>query len=117
MNNRDITTYSEKELKEIALKVGDEITYRRTEYDDEYTRKSTGYEENIIYSVAYGALLAIRSNGAYPEMVNPILYTAESILDAFLPTCNGYMTVFTKLDKLLIENRAENRIEIREDYL
>ena len=112
--NRDIATYGDDELKAISKIIAANITIRATENEVEFTRKSYGWEETAIYNVAFGTLIECRFR-YNPEAIDPALHTAENILDEFLPHCNGYMTLFTKLDKLLVINKGI--IEIREDYL
>ena len=117
MNNKDAISYSETELKYLAKYIAQTITVRGTEAQEEHTRKTTGWEENYIYEVAYGTLLAIRNMSYHPELLSGIMYTAESILDNFMPHCNGYTTLYMELNNLFIENKTETKLVVNEDYV
>ena len=113
MNNTVISQYSDDSLMDMAKGIAKSITVRWG--NSNMSRDTTEPERTIIQNVVYGALQSARSNVEHPERIDCILYTAECILDNFIPTCNGYETIFIDLNTLLIENRAEHLIEVREE--
>jgi len=95
----------EAELKAIAEKVAENITVRDCEHSDEF-RPSTPEEKEIIYKVIYGSLSGLNwseeSRGS-DEAVKAVIDTAEYLIDLFIPYCNGYLTVYNPLKRILGE--------------
>ena len=87
--------YNEKQLKEIARDISGSIVIRN--YIDgnshDTHRKTTASEKEIIYNIAYGAMLAY----GYRGDIQSILDTAEFTLKQFLPEANGYDTIYIPL--------------------
>ena len=87
---------NEEDLKAAAAEMATTITPREGE-----TRKTTKAEAAKMYTIAYGALLAInfvgRADDAY-SMVQGAKDCAEFIFDAAFPNCNGYDSLYCKID-------------------
>lgn len=94
---------TEIELKEIATKISETITIRayKNGNSEDKQRKSTAKEKDIIFKIAYGALLSLNwhleSNSS--ETTSAIINTAEFTVNLFLPDCNGYDTIYCPLRK------------------
>lgn len=92
------------QLKELALRISEKITIRtyvRGSSNDE-TRQSTVTEKEIIFKIAYGALLTLNTtdnNHAEQKIID----CAEYTVNQFLPDCNGYDTIYCPLKKVLRE--------------
>ncbi len=96
---------SESELQHFAQKIAEHITIRTYERGNssDVTRITTKTEFEIIYNVAYGALLAFRwrvnsYNRAEIEYhLQSVLDTSEFILNNFIKDCNFYNTLYCPL--------------------
>lgn len=103
---------SEGQLKEKAMALSKRIvirTYNRGNSTDT-CRKSTKKEEEIIYKLAYGALLGLNWNEKTrdsEDMSQAIIDTAEFTINLFLPDCNGYDTLYLPLKKILRDWKKE----------
>jgi hypothetical protein len=100
---------TEAELKAIAEAIAGAITIRTYDANGNSTdtkRHSTTEEQQVIFKIAYGALLGIncdkvgRNDG---RITQAIIDTAEYTIDLFLPDCNGYDTIYCPL-KTALEN-------------
>lgn len=94
---------TESELKAIAEDIAQNITIR-TYADgnsDDSTRESTGAERDIIYKIAYSALLGLNwgenTRGEKDNSTQAIIDSAEFALDLFIPSANGYDTIYNPL--------------------
>lgn len=104
---------SELILQEMATKISQNITVVKKSdagnYD--YKRGTIDDESDIIYKVAYGALLGLnwrRKEGAYgEESDNGIIDTAEFTLGQFLPYCNCYQTIYNPFKTIVKEWKRE----------
>lgn len=94
---------TEIELKEIATKISEKITIRHYKggNSEDKQRNSTAKEKDIIFKIAYGALLSLNwhlePNNS--ETTTAIINTAEFTVNQFLPDCNGYDTIYCPLRK------------------
>lgn len=92
---------TEIELKGIAMKISEMITirsYNKGNSEDKQ-RKSTNKEKDIIFKIAYSALLSLNWH-LEPNASNvttAIINTAEFAINQFLPDCNGYETIYCPL--------------------
>ncbi len=97
---------SQNELQYMAQKIAESITIRT--YDkgnsNDTKRKTTPNEFELIYNVAYGALLAFRwrinsySNEKEIEAhLQSILDCAEFTLNLLIKNCNSYDTLYCPL--------------------
>lgn len=98
---------TETELKGIATKISETITirYYKEGNSEDTKRKSTAKEKDIIFKIAYGALLSL--NWHLEPNISPvtaaIINTAEFTVNQFLPDCNGYDTIYCPLRKAVRE--------------
>lgn len=100
---------SEKELQTFAQKIAERITIRT--YDNgnscDVTRTPTHSEFELIYKVAYGALLAFRwrincSDEAQIEAhLQSILDCSEFTLNQLIKNCNSYDTLYCPLKAII----------------
>jgi hypothetical protein len=96
----------ESELKQIAADMSESIVIRT--YDNgnsnDTQRKTSEIEKQVIFNIAYGALLGlnhgeqVRSNR---NMEQGIVDTAEFTLMQFIRDCNAYDTIYWPLKKIL----------------
>lgn len=103
---------SEAELQALAQKIAERITIRN--YDNgnsfDFTRKTTKTEFELIYNVAYGALLAFRwrvncSNEAQIEAhLQSVLDCSEFTLNQLIKNCNSYDTLYCPLKAIIRQN-------------
>lgn len=100
MNNRRVYK-SEAELLIIAKKIASAVVIRNYENGGkEIQRKPTKRESDIIYKVAYGALLGLNYGDDVrnsPSSEQAIIDTAEFTINIFLPDCNGYNIMYIPL--------------------
>ena len=99
---------NEHELKVIAETIAETITIR--EYNEgnsnDITRKASEIEKDVIYKLAYGALLGlncgetVRNND---DAAQVIIDTAEYTLKLFINDCNGYDTLYIPLKNAVAE--------------
>lgn len=94
---------TERELKGIATEISETITIRcyKEGNSEDTKRKSTAKEKDIIFKIAYGALLSLNwhlePNNS--QTTSAIINTAEFTVNQFLPDCNGYDTIYCPLRK------------------
>ena len=95
----------EEVLKDYAADFSRTITHRETG-----ERKTTKREAEKLYTIAYGALLTInfvgRADDAY-SMIQGAKDCAEFTFDLMFPDCNGYDSLYCKLDRYIRDNREE----------
>jgi len=98
----------EDDLKKMAARIAENITIR-TYHDgssEDQTRPSAPDERDVIYKVAYGALLSLgwgeECRGSH-SMTQAIIDTAEFTINLFLPECNGYDTMYLPLKHAVAE--------------
>lgn len=96
----------ESELKEIAEGISQEIVIRTYENGNskDIRRKASKPEKDIIFKVAYGALLALNygeDSRSSRLAEQKIIDAAEFTIDLFIPNCNGYDTMYNPLKKAL----------------
>lgn len=98
---------TETELKGIATEIAETITIRHYNGGNskDKQRKSTAKEKEIIFKIAYGALLSINWHlePNTSSLNSAILNTAEFTVNLFLPDCNGYDTIYCPLRKAIRE--------------
>ena len=93
---------NEAELKAIAAKISDTIMIRSyvNGSSNETRRQTTDQERQIIYNLAFGALLGLnwgddcRSSRLAEQK---IIDSAEFMVGQFIPECNGYDTIYIPL--------------------
>ncbi|MCI8988437.1 MAG: hypothetical protein HFK05_01635 [Clostridia bacterium] len=94
---------TEMQLKEMATAIAETITIRiyKNGNSEDKQRKSTAKEKDIIFKIAYSALLSLNwhlePNNS--ETTTAIINTAEFTVNQFLPDCNGYDTIYCPLRK------------------
>ncbi len=97
---------SENELKTIAETISENITIRTNVNGNsiDTIRKASSAEKEIIYNLAYGALLGLNWGEVCrsSRQAEAIIDTAEFIINQFLPDCNGYDTIYLPLKKVLV---------------
>ncbi len=103
---RDYKT--EQQLRELATAISQRITIRtyKNGNSDDNTRPTKTKEKEIIFNIAYGALLGINCNDRNrnsDEIAQAIIDTAEYTVNRFLPDCNGYDTLYCPLKKAVRE--------------
>ena len=96
----------ETELREIAETISDFITIRSRDNgcSVDTTRWAKKQEKDIIFKIAYGSLLALNWGEKCrdsKDMAEAIVNNAEFTINNFLPECNGYMTMYIPLNKIL----------------
>ena len=97
------------DLKDIALRISKEI-YIRT-YDErgnskDEKRSTTEQERKVLFNIAYGALYTLNAGEkmrSSKDMEEAVIDNAEITLDLFLPKCNGYLTIYCPLHKIIRE--------------
>ncbi len=97
---------SETILKAMAEKISQSIMIRNyvNGNSNDTRRKTSSVEQEIIYKIAFGALLGlnygekVRSNR---DMEQAIVDTVEFIIGEFIGDCNGYDTIYIPLKKVL----------------
>lgn len=95
---------TDQQLKTIAIQISRKITIRtyiRGNSNDE-ERESRAEEERIIFRIAYGALLTLKTT-CDEHAEQGAIDCAEYIINQFLPDCNGYDTIYRPLKKALRE--------------
>ncbi len=96
----------ESDLKKIAEKISEEIVIRTypNGSSEDTRRVTTPEEKEVLYNLAYGALLALnygdeaRSN---PAAERAIVNSAEFMVKLFLPECNGYDSLYIPLNNAI----------------
>lgn len=98
---------TEQQLKGIATTISKRITIRtyKNGNSEDTIRKSTVKEKDIIFKIAYSALLSINWHlePKTSEVNSAIANTAEFAINQFLPDCNGYDTIYCPLKKAIRE--------------
>ncbi len=99
---------TEQQLQEQAKAIAETITIRtyNNGNSEDTKRLSNAHENNIIFNIAYGALLGMNcneKNRASDEIAQAIIDTAEYTVNGFLPDCNGYDTIYCPLKKAVRE--------------
>lgn len=105
---------TETELKEIAEEISDTIMIRTYENgcSRDTRRKSSRIEKDIIYRIAFGALLGLnwgedcRSSRIAEQK---IIDSAEFTIGLFIRDCNGYDTIYNPLKKALANWEKEEQ--------
>ena len=92
----------ESELREVAQELSQEIVIRDESGDTR--RRSTTPEREILYRIINSALLTLnygehRKTGSEQA----ILDQAEFACIAFLPECNGYLTIYRPIQRYIEE--------------
>jgi len=105
---------ADSELKAMAEKISRSIMIR--EYmngnSTDTRRKTSSAEQDIIYKIAFGALLGLNygeKTRSSREIEQAIVDTVEFILDLFISDCNGYDTIYIPLKKVLADWEIEER--------
>lgn len=90
----------ESTLRNAARDLAAEIVIR--DGNDEIRRYSTTPEREILYRITYAALLTLNSGeNRKISAEQTILYHAEFNCNLFLPECNGYLTIYLPLKRIL----------------
>lgn len=97
---------TEPELKEMAMEVASSIVIRSYDHGNsvDTRRASTDKEKDIIFKVAYGALLTLNygeTNRGNKVAERAVIDAAEMTVDLFLPGANGYLTIYNPLWMIL----------------
>lgn len=97
---------SEAELKAIAEEISEEIMIRQyvNGNSEDIRRKSSGPEKDIIFKVAFGALLGLNwgeSTRSSRQSEQAIIDTIEFVIGQFIHDCNGYDTIYLPLKKAI----------------
>ncbi len=97
---------TESELKRIAEKISETIMIRSYENGNsrDDRRETTTPEKQIIFRIAYGALLGLNYGDATRSdkgREQAILDTVEFVLTQFIREANGYDTIYWPLKKAL----------------
>lgn len=115
INRPDVREHKpESELKQIAESISDTIMIRAYENGNsiDTRHKTTALEKEIIYKIAYGALLALNYGTdvrASRLAEQSIINAAEFQIGLFLPDCNGYDTIYIPLKKAVQSWATEAR--------
>ena len=103
---------NEKELKEIAEQLSQNIRIRTKERND-IRRDATDEERKALYNVIFSALFTaneFREN--FNDTIKSVIkHNAETTIDSFLPDCNGYLSVYNPLDNALTEWAENSKLE------
>ena len=96
----------EDALKEIARNISKTIVIRSIINGNSYDtrRETTAPERDIIYCLAYGALLALNDSEEVrrtPAAERAIVHAAEYMVKLHIPECNGYDTLYIPLNEAL----------------
>lgn len=99
---------TESELKKIAENISNSIVIRSNDkYGSNDTKMiPTNEQKNIIFKVAFSALLALNwgeDNRENKEAEQAIVDTAEFTINQFIPNCNGYQTMYNPLKDAIRE--------------
>lgn len=100
---------SEEELREIARKISDSVSERPTENTSGRRRHTNIGEQGMLFKIAYGALHAlnecpvdeIHRYFTMSDSEDAVLQATENIFDLFFPTCDGYLSIYCPLWRVL----------------
>lgn len=100
---------TEEELQEIAWKISDSVYERATENTSGRRRHTNISEQEMMYRVTYGALLALNdcpvddchNYFATSDSEDGVLEATEKIFDLLFPTFDGYLSVYRPLWRIL----------------
>lgn len=102
---------SEMVLRAIADNIAQTI-YIRDKNKGDYRRGTTQEEHDIIEKIVLATLIEINISTVCRRdsiTADAVIRTAEGVLDQFIPSCNGYMTLFipvaNKIDDWLHEKQ------------
>ena len=92
------------ELKNLATDISKEIALTSNPEQCFIVKLPTDHEQaDTIYRVAYGALLGLNSSAGLGSDIaaRAFIDAAENILDQLIPKCNGYVTMYAPLTRIL----------------
>ena len=91
VTEKELKAFAEEKAKTIVVR-----TYDENGNSNDERRATTEPERKIIYTIIYGALLAIRNNNSSEQTAKD---TAEFIGNLQIPEMNGYDTIYIPISK------------------